>query len=111
MDEMNTMNEVMNTEETTNMVPAQDDNYLVMTEDNSSEEDSGKLGAMLVVGAVALGGYVVGKIGEKLVKKVGPKIKAKFGGPKKHKAETEESEPVDVELEATEVEEPEEKSK
>ena len=89
MDEMNTMNEVMDTENT-DMVPTQDEN-LVMTEDNA-EETSGGIPAMLVIGAVALAGYGIGKLGEK-----------------KHKG-AEESEPVDVEVEATEVE-PEEETK
>lgn len=96
MDEMNTMNEVMDTENT-NMVPTQDEN-LVMTEDNA-EETSGGIPAMLVVG----------KLGEKVIRKVGPAIKAKVSGLKKHKG-AEESEPVDVEVEATEVE-PEEETK
>lgn len=103
MDEMNTMNEVMDTD----MVPTQDEN-LVMTEDNA-EETSGGIPAMLVVGAVALAGYGIGKLGEKVIRKVGPAIKAKVSGLKKHKG-AEESEPVDVEVEATEVE-PEEETK
>lgn len=107
MDEMNTMNEVMDTENT-NMVPTQDEN-LVMTEDNA-EETSGGIPAMLVIGAVALAGYGIGKLGEKVIrKKVAPAIKAKVAGLKKHKG-AEESEPVDVEVEATEVE-PEEETK
>ena len=103
MDEMNTMNEVMDTD----MVPTQDEN-LVMTEDNA-EETSGGIPAMLVVGAVALAGYGIGKLGEKVIRKVAPAIKAKVSGLKKHKG-AEESEPVDVEVEATEVE-PEEETK
>lgn len=107
MDEMNTMNEVMDTENT-DMVPTQDEN-LVMTEDNA-EETSGGIPAMLVIGAVALAGYGIGKLGEKVIrKKVAPAIKAKVAGLKKHKG-AEESEPVDVEVEATEVE-PEEETK
>lgn len=106
MDEMNTMNEVMDTENT-NMVPTQDEN-LVMTEDNA-EETSGGIPAMLVVGAVALAGYGIGKLGEKVIRKVAPAIKAKVAGLKKHKGD-EESEPVEVEVEATEVE-PEEETK
>lgn len=106
MDEMNTMNEVMDTENT-DMVPTQDEN-LVMTEDNA-EETSGGIPAMLVVGAVALAGYGIGKLGEKVILKVAPAIKAKVAGLKKHKG-AEESEPVDVEVEATEVE-PEEETK
>lgn len=106
MDEMNTMNEVMDTENT-NMVPTQDEN-LVMTEDNA-EETSGGIPAMLVVGAVALAGYGIGKLGEKVIRKVAPAIKAKVAGLKKNKG-AEESEPVDVEVEATEVE-PEEETK
>lgn len=106
MDEMNTMNEVMDTENT-NMVPTQDEN-LVMTEDNA-EETSGGIPAMLVVGAVALAGYGIGKLGEKVIRKVAPAIKAKVSGLKKHKG-AEESKPVDVEVEATEVE-PEEETK
>ena len=106
MDEMNTMNEVMDTENT-NMVPTQDEN-LVMSEDNA-EETSGGIPAMLVVGAVALAGYGIGKLGEKVIRKVAPAIKAKVAGLKKHKG-AEESEPVDVEVEATEVE-PEEETK
>lgn len=106
MDEMNTMNEVMDTENT-NMVPTQDEN-LVMTEDNA-EETSGGIPAMLVVGAVALAGYGIGKLGEKVIRKVAPAIKAKVSGLKKRKG-AEESEPVDVEVEATEVE-PEEETK
>ena len=107
MDEMNTMNEVMDTE-SADMVPAQDDNYLVMTEDNAEETSSG-IPAMLVVGAVALAGYGIGKLSEKVIRKVGPAIKAKVSGLKKHKG-AEESEPVEVEVEATEVE-PEEETK
>lgn len=106
MDEMNTMNEVMDTENT-DMVPAQDEN-LVMTEDNAEDTSSG-IPAMLVVGAVALAGYGIGKLGEKVIRKVAPAIKAKVAGLKKHKG-AEESEPVDVEVEATEVE-PEEETK
>lgn len=107
MDEMNTMNEVMDTENT-DMVPTQDEN-LVMTEDNA-EETSGGIPAMLVIGAVALAGYGIGKLGENVIrKKVAPAIKAKVAGLKKHKG-AEESEPVDVEVEATEVE-PEEETK
>lgn len=107
MDEMNTMNEVMDTENT-DMVPTQDEN-LVMTEDNA-EETSGGIPAMLVIGAVALAGYGIGKLGEKVIrKKVAPAIKAKVAGLKKHKG-AEESEPVDVEVKATEVE-PEEETK
>ena len=106
MDEMNTMNEVMDTENT-DMVPTQDEN-LVMTEDNI-EETSGGVPAMLVVGAVALAGYGIGKLGEKVIAFVGPAIKAKVAGLKKHKG-AEESEPVNVEVEATEVE-PEEETK
>lgn len=106
MDEMNTMNEVMDTENT-DMVPTQDEN-LVMTEDNI-EETSGGVPAMLVVGAVALAGYGIGKLGEKVIRKVAPAIKAKVAGLKKHKG-AEESEPVEVEVEATEVE-PEEETK
>ena len=107
MDEMNTMNEVMDTENT-DMVPTQDEN-LVMTEDNAEDTSSG-IPAMLVVGAVALAGYGIGKLGEKVIrKKVAPAIKAKVAGLKKHKG-AEESEPVDVEVEATEVE-PEEETK
>lgn len=106
MDEMNTMNEVMDTENT-NMVPTQDEN-LVMTEDNAEDTSSG-IPAMLVVGAVALAGYGIGKLGEKVIRKVAPAIKAKVAGLKKHKG-AEESEPVDVEVEATEVE-PEEETK
>lgn len=110
MDEMNTMNEVMDTENT-DMVPTQDEN-LVMTEDNA-EETSGGIPAMLVIGAVAgavaLAGYGIGKLGEKVIRKVGPAIKAKVSGLKKHKG-AEESEPVYVEVEATEVE-PEEETK
>lgn len=106
MDEMNTMNEVMDTENT-NMVPTQDEN-LVMTEDNA-EDTSGGIPAMLVVGAVALAGYGIGKLGEKVIRKVAPAIKTKVAGLKKHKG-AEESEPVDVEIEATEVE-PEEETK
>lgn len=115
MDEMNTMNEVMDTENT-NMVPTQDEN-LVMTEDNieetSGEETSGGVPAALIVSGVMLAGYVAGKLGEKLaekvVRKVAPAIKAKVAGLKKHKGD-EESEPVEVEVEATEVE-PEEETK
>ena len=106
MDEMNTMNEVMDTENT-DMVPTQDEN-LVMTEDNAEDTSSG-IPAMLVVGAVALAGYGIGKLGEKVVRKVAPAIKAKVAGLKKHKG-AEEPEPVEVEVEATEVE-PEEKTK
>lgn len=106
MDEMNTMNEVMDTENT-DMVPTQDEN-LVMTEDNAEDTSSG-IPAMLVVGAVALAGYGIGKLGEKVIRKVAPAIKAKVAGLKKHKG-AEESEPVDVEVEATEVE-PEEETK
>ena len=106
MDEMNTMNEVMDTENT-DMVPTQDEN-LVMTEDNAEDTSSG-IPAMLVVGAVALAGYGIGKLGEKVIRKVAPAIKAKVAGLKKHKG-AEESEPVDVEIEATEVE-PEEETK
>lgn len=106
MDEMNTMNEVMDTENT-NMVPTQDEN-LVMTEDNA-EETSGGIPAMLVVGAVALAGYGIGKLGEKVIRRIAPAIKAKVAGLKKHKG-AEESESVDVEVEATEVE-PEEEAK
>lgn len=106
MDEMNTMNEVMDTENT-NMVPTQDEN-LVMTEDNAEDTSSG-IPAMLVVGAVALAGYGIGKLGEKVIRKVGPAIKTKVSGLKKHKGAAE-SEPVDVEVEATEVE-PEEETK
>lgn len=106
MDEMNTMNEVMDTENT-NMVPTQDEN-LVMTEDNAEDTSSG-IPVMLVVGAVALAGYGIGKLGEKVIRKVAPAIKAKVAGLKKHKG-AEESEPVDVEVEATEVE-PEEETK
>lgn len=106
MDEMNTMNEVMDTENT-DMVPTQDEN-LVMTEDNAEDTSSG-IPVMLVVGAVALAGYGIGKLGEKVIRKVAPAIKAKVAGLKKHKG-TEESEPVDVEVEATEVE-PEEETK
>lgn len=106
MDEMNTMNEVMDTENT-NMVPTQDEN-LVMTEDNAEDTSSG-IPAMLVVGAVALAGYGIGKLGEKVIRKVAPAIKAKVAGLKKHKG-AEESEPVEVEVEATEVE-PEEETK
>lgn len=107
MDEMNTMNEVMDTENT-DMVPTQDEN-LVMTEDNAEDTSSG-IPAMLVIGAVALAGYGIGKLGEKVIrKKVAPAIKAKVAGLKKHKG-AEESEPVDVEVEATEVE-PEEETK
>lgn len=106
MDEMNTMNEVMDTENT-NMVPTQDEN-LVMTEDNAEDTSNG-IPAMLVVGAVALAGYGIGKLGEKVIRKVAPAIKAKVAGLKKHKG-AEESEPVDVEVEATEVE-PEEETK
>lgn len=101
MDEMNTMNEVMDTENT-------EDENLVMTEDNA-EETSGGIPAMLVVGAVALAGYGIGKLGEKVIRKVAPAIKAKVAGLKKHKGD-EESEPVDVEVEATDVE-PEEETK
>lgn len=106
MDEMNTMNEVMDTENT-DMVPTQDEN-LVMTEDNAEDTSSG-IPVMLVVGAVALAGYGIGKLGEKAIRKVAPAIKAKVAGLKKHKG-AEESEPVDVEVEATEVE-PEEETK
>lgn len=106
MDEMNTMNEVMDTENT-NMVPTQDEN-LVMTEDNAEDTSSG-IPAMLAVGAVALAGYCIGKLGEKVIRKVAPAIKAKVAGLKKHKGD-EESEPVEVEVEATEVE-PEEETK
>lgn len=106
MDEMNTMNEVMDTENT-NMVPTQDEN-LVMTEDNAEDTSSG-IPAMLVVGAVALAGYGIGKLGEKVIRKVAPAIKAKVAGLKKHKG-AEESKPVEVEVEATEVE-PEEETK
>ena len=106
MDEMNTMNEVMDTENT-DMVPTQDEN-LVMTEDNAEDTSSG-IPAMLVVGAVALAGYGIGKLGEKVIRKVAPAIKAKVAGLKKHKG-AEESEPVDVEVEATEVE-PDEETK
>lgn len=106
MDEMNTMNEVMDTENT-DMVPTQDEN-LVMTEDNAEDTSSG-IPAMLVVGAVALAGYGIGKLGEKVIRKVAPAIKAKVAGLKKHKG-AEESEPVEVEVEATEVE-PEEETK
>lgn len=106
MDEMNTMNEVMDTENT-NMVPTQDEN-LVMTEDNAEDTSSG-IPAMLVVGAVALAGYGIGKLGEKVIRKVAPAIKAKVAGMKKHKG-AEEPEPVEVEVEATEVE-PEEETK
>lgn len=106
MDEMNTMNEVMDTENT-DMVPTQDEN-LVMTEDNAEDTSSG-IPAMLVVGAVALAGYGIGKLGEKVIRKVAPAIKAKVAGLKKHKG-AEESEPVDVEVEATEVDEPEEET-
>lgn len=113
MDEMNTMNEVMDTENT-NMVPTQDEN-LVMTEDNAeeTEETSGGIPAALIVSGVMLAGYAIGKLGEKLaeesIRKVVPAIKAKVAGLKKHKG-AEESEPVDVEVEATEVE-PEEETK
>lgn len=106
MDEMNTMNEVMDTENT-NMVPTQDEN-LVMTEDNT-EDISPSIPEMLVVGAVALAGYGIGKLGEKVIRKVAPAIKAKVAGLKKHKGD-EEPEPVEVEVEATEVE-PEEETK
>lgn len=106
MDEMNTMNEAMDTENT-DMVPTQDEN-LVMTEDNAEDTSSG-IPVMLVVGAVALAGYGIGKLGEKVIRKVAPAIKAKVAGLKKHKG-AEESEPVDVEVEATEVE-PEEETK
>lgn len=106
MDEMNTMNEVMDTENT-DMVPTQDEN-LVMTEDNAEDTSSG-IPAMLVVGAVALAGYGIGKLGEKVIRKVAPAINAKVSGLKKHKG-AEESDLVDVEVEATEVE-PEEETK
>lgn len=105
MDEMNTMNEVTDTENT-DMVPTQDEN-LVMTEDNAEDTSSG-IPAMLVVGAVALAGYGIGKLGEKVIRKVAPAIKAKVSGLKKRNG-AEESEPVDVEV--TEVDEPEEETK
>ena len=106
MDEMNTMNKVMDTENT-DMVPTQDEN-LVMTEDNI-EETSGGVPAALIVSGVMLAGYAIGKLGEKVIRKVAPAIKAKVAGLKKHKGD-EESEPVEVEVEATEVE-PEEETK
>lgn len=110
MDEMNTMNEVMDTENT-NMVPTQDEN-LVMTEDNI-EETSGGVPAELIVGGFMLAGYAVGKLAEKLaeesIRKLIPWVKTKVAGLKKHKG-AEEPEPVEVEVEATEVE-PEEETK
>lgn len=110
MDEMNTMNEVMDTENT-NMVPTQDEN-LVMTEDNI-EETSGGVPAALIVGGVMLAGYVVGKLGEKPIRKLVSWGKTRVTGltkrMKKNKG-AEESEPVEVEVEATEVE-PEEETK
>lgn len=110
MDEMNTMNEVMDTENT-NMVPTQDEN-LVMTEDNI-EETSGGVPAALIVGGVMLAGYVVGKLGEKPIRKLVSWGKTRVTGltkrMKKNKG-AEESEPIEVEVEATEVE-PEEETK
>lgn len=110
MDEMNTMNEVMDTENT-DMVPTQDEN-LVMTEDNI-EETSGGVPAALIVGGVMLAGYVVGKLGEKPIRKLVSWGKTKVTGLTKHMKKSkgaEESDPVDVEVEATEVE-PEEETK
>ena len=106
MDEMNTMNEVMDTENT-NMVPTQDEN-LVMTEDNI-EETSGGVPAELIVGGFMLAGYAVGKLAEESIRKLIPWVKTKVSGLKKHKG-AEESKPVEVEVEATEVE-PEEETK
>lgn len=110
MDEMNTMNEVMDTENT-NMVPTQDEN-LVMTEDNI-EETSGDDPTTLIVGGVMLAGYVVGKLVEKPIGKFVSWGKTRVTGltkrMKKNKG-AEESEPVEVEVEATEVE-PEEETK
>lgn len=119
MDEMNTMNEVMDTENT-NMVPTQDEN-LVMTEDNI-EETSGDVPttlivsgapAALIVGGVMLAGYVVGKLVEKPIGKLVSWGKTRVTGltkrVKKNKG-AEESKPVEVEVEATEVE-PEEETK
>lgn len=108
MDEMNTMNEVMDTENT-DMVPTQDEN-LVMTEDNA-EDISPSIPEMLVVGAVALAGYGIGKLAEKPIGKLVSWGKTRVTGltkrMKKNKG-AEESEPVEVE--ATEVE-PEEETK
>lgn len=110
MDEMNTMNEVMDTENT-DMVPTQDEN-LVMTEDNT-EETSGGVPVMLVFGAVALAGYGIGKLVEKPIGKLVSWGKTRVTGltkrMKKNKG-AEESKPVEVEVEATEVE-PEEETK
>lgn len=110
MDEMNTMNEVMDTENT-NMVSTQDEN-LVMTEDNI-EETSGDVPTTLIVGGVMLAGYVVGKLVEKPIGKLVSWGKTRVTGltkrMKKNKG-AEESKPVEVEVEATEVE-PEEETK
>ena len=89
------------------MVPTQDEN-LIMTEDNA-EETSGGVPAALIVGGVMLAGYVVGKLGEKPIRKLVSWGKTKVTGLTKHKG-AKESEPVDVEVEATEVE-PEEETK
>lgn len=106
MDEMNNtmMNEVSEIE-VTDIVPEETTN-LVYDEGSTEEKSSGGLAGMLVVGAVALAGYGIGKLGEKVIKKViktvGPKVKNKIRSMKTMK--TESDEPVDIEVEAEEVE-------
>lgn len=107
MDEMNnTMNEVMDTAETTTDLVAPEAENLVPVEDSNENESSGALGAMVLVGAIALAGYAVGKVGEKVVRKIGPSIKNRFDVIKSRKTKKvgKSDEPIEVEAEEVEPE-------
>lgn len=115
MEEMNTMNEVMeNTENTTDMVVPETQDFVPVSEDSTDNgnESSGALGAMLMVGAIALAGYSIGKVGEKIAKKVAPTIKNKLAARKARKAaETGEPDEPVVDAEVVEINEPEKEDK
>lgn len=112
MEEMNnTMmsNEVEETEVTTDMVPSEPETVVTSEDSTESNESSGMAGAAIFLGVCALAGYGAYTIGKKVVGKVAPAVKDKLSKFKKPKEEGEPSEPVDIEVEASEVEPEEDK--
>lgn len=104
MDEMNNtmMNEVNETEATTDMVPSETETVVTSEGSTDSGESSSTASAAIVVGVFALAGYGAFTLGKKIAGKVVPVVKDKIS--KHKKAKEEPSEPVGIEVEAKEVE-------
>lgn len=104
MDEMNNtmMNEVNETEATTDMVPSETEAIVTNDSSTDSGESAGMAGVAIFAGVCALAGYGAYTLGKKIVGKAAPVVKGALSNLRKPKEES--AEPVDIEVEAKEVE-------